>query len=70
VGTWVSFTVTDSAVAATDVVHVAFKSGTNTYIGHVSAVAAGSFQISFTSIAGTASDSPVISFVVIKGVTS
>lgn len=70
VGTWVSFTVTDSAVAATDVVKVAFKSGTNTYIGHVTAVAAGSFQISFTSIVGTASDSPVINFAVIKAVAS
>ena len=58
VGTWVSFTVTNSAVAATDVPHIAFKSGTNTYIGHVTTVAAGSFQISFTSIVGTASDSP------------
>lgn len=67
VGTWVSFTVTDSAVAAADVPHVAFKSGTNTYIGHVTAVAAGSFQISFTSIVGTSSDSPVINFAIMKG---
>ena len=70
VGTWVSFTVTNSAVAATDVPHVSFKSGTNTYIGHVTAVAAGSFQISFTSIVGTASDSPVINFDIIKGVNA
>ena len=67
VGTWVSFTVTDSAVAATDVPHLAFKSGTNIYIGHVSAVGAGTFQINFISIVGTASDSPVINFAVIKG---
>ncbi len=70
VGTWVSFTVTNSAVAATDIPHVAFKSGTNTYIGHVTTVAAGSFQVSFTSIAGTASDSPVINFAIFKGVAS
>jgi hypothetical protein len=70
VGTWVSFTVTNSAVAATDVPHVSFKSGTNTYIGHVTAVAAGSFQISFTSIVGTASDSPVINFAITKAVAA
>jgi len=70
VGTWVSFTVTNSAVAATDVPIVSFKSGTNTYIGHVTAVAAGSFQISFTSIVGTASDSPVINFAIIKAVAA
>lgn len=70
VGTWVSFTVTNSAVAATDVPHVSIKSGTNTYIAHVTAIAAGSFQVSFTSIVGTASDSPVFNFAVIKGVAS
>lgn len=70
VGTWVSFTVINSAVVATDLPKVAVKSGTNTYIAHVTAVAAGSFQISITSIAGTSSDSPVINFAVMKGVTS
>jgi hypothetical protein len=70
VGTWVSFTVTNSAVEATDVPHVSVKSGTNTYIAHVTAVAAGSFQISFTSIVGTASDSPVINFAVLKAVAA
>jgi hypothetical protein len=70
VGTWVSATVTNSVVAATDVVVVSIKSGTNTYICHVTAVAAGSFQISFTSIVGTASDSPVINFAVLKAVAS
>jgi hypothetical protein len=70
VGTWVSFTVTNSTVAATDVPYVSVKSGTNTYIAHVTAVAAGSFQISFTSIVGTASDSPVINFAVTKAVAA
>lgn len=70
VGTWVSCTVTNSAVAATDTVSASVKSGTNTYICHVTAIAAGSFQLSFTSIVGTASDSPVINFNVIKGVSS
>lgn len=70
VGTWVSFTVTNSAVAATDTPVVSVKSGTNTYVANVSAVAAGSFQISFMSIVGTASDSPVINFAVLKAVAS
>lgn len=70
VGTWVSFTVTNSAVAATDVPRVAVKSGTNTYVANVSAVAAGSFRISFMSISGTSSDSPVINFDLGKAVTS
>lgn len=70
VGTWVSFTVTNSAVVATDVPRVAVKSGTNTYIAHVTAVGAGSFQISFTSIVGTASDSPVINFDLGKAVAA
>lgn len=68
VGTWVSFIVTNTLVAATDTIIVSVKSGTNTYIAFVSAVAAGSFQISFDSILGTASDSPVINFAVIKAV--
>lgn len=70
VGTWVSCTVTNTTVAATDTVSVSVKSGTNTYIVHVTSVSAGSFQISFTSIVGTASDSPVINFNVIKGSAS
>lgn len=70
VGTWVSFTVTNSTVAATDTVIVSVKSGTNTYTALVTAVAAGSFQLSFTSIVGTASDSPVINFAVIKAVNA
>lgn len=70
VGTWVSFTVTNSTIAATDVPSVSVKSGTNTYTALVTAVAAGSFQISFTSIVGTASDSPVFNFANIKAVTA
>jgi hypothetical protein len=70
VGTWVSCTVTNSAVAATDTISVSVKSGTNTYIAHATAVTNGTFQLSFTSISGTASDSPVINFNVIKGVAA
>lgn len=72
VGTWFSFTVTNSTVAATDTVIVSVKSSANanTYIANVSAVAAGSFRISAQSIAGTASDAPVINFAVINAVTT
>ena len=52
-----SFTVTNTAVAATDVVQVSVKSGTNKYLVHVTATAAGSFEITFQTTGGTASTS-------------
>lgn len=68
--TLATFTVTNSAVAANDVVVISSKSGTNVYIALVTAVAAGSFNVSFYTTGGTASDSPVFNFVVVKGVIS
>jgi hypothetical protein len=67
--TAVSFTVTDSTVAADDVVVLSQKSGTTTTIFYVSAVAAGSFQITeFNENLVTADTTiPVINFAVIKG---
>lgn len=66
-----SFTVTNSTVAATDVVLISGKSGaSNTYLFEVTATAAGSFTVSFWTTGGTASDTPVINFAVIKAVTS
>ena len=65
-----SFTVTNSAVAATDVVIVNQKSGTNKYITLVTAVAAGSFDITFATTGGTTTEQPVFNFAVIKGVTA
>lgn len=66
-----TFTVTNSAVAATDVVMLSVKSGAaNSYSFNVSAVAAGSFNITFWAQAGTATDAPVINFVVLKGAAS
>jgi hypothetical protein len=62
-----TFTVTNSSVAATDVVHVCVKSATNLYNTLVTAVAAGSFNITFFTTGGVASDTPVLNFVVIKG---
>lgn len=65
-----SFTVTNSAVAATDVIHVCQKSGTDLYEIFVTNVAAGSFKITFFTTGGTTTEQPVFNFAVIKGVTA
>ncbi|TGP25907.1 hypothetical protein EN828_10500 [Mesorhizobium sp. M2D.F.Ca.ET.185.01.1.1] len=66
-----SFTVTNSTVAASDTIILNIKSGaTNTYFYFVTAVAAGSFVVTFWTTGGTASDTPILSFNVIKGVTA
>lgn len=65
-----TFTVTNSAVAATDVVTVCQKSGTNLYNAIVTAVAAGSFNVTFYTTGGTATDAPVFNFAVTKAVTA
>lgn len=66
-----SFVVTNSAVAATDVIILNVKSGaTNIYNLAITAVGAGSFTVTFWTTGGTASDTPVINFAVIKSVTS
>lgn len=67
---WQTFTVTNSAVAATDVVIVDQKSGADLNEIHVTAVAAGSFNITFRTTGGTTTEQPVFNFAVIKGVTS
>lgn len=63
-----TFTVTNSTVAATDVIILNQKSGTDLYDLMVTAVAAGSFNISFRTTGGTTTETPVFSFAVIKGV--
>jgi len=66
-----SFTVTNSKVAATDVVLVSVKSAdTNLYRAFVTATAAGSFVITFQTTGGTTTDAPVFNFVVIKAAAS
>jgi len=65
-----TFTVTNSAVAATDVVYVCQKSGTDKYETFVTAVAAGSFAITSFTTGGTTTEQPVFNFVVVKGVAS
>lgn len=68
--TWQTFTITNSTVAATDTVIVNQKSGTDLYMIHVTAVAAGSFNITFATTGGTTTEQPVFSFAVIKAVTT
>lgn len=65
-----SFTVSNSTVAATDTIVLSVKSSTNKYLAFVTAVAAGSFEITFYTTGGTSSDAPVINFAVIKAVSS
>jgi len=65
-----TFTVTNSNVAATDTISLSQASGTNLYVLLVTAVTSGTFNITFYTTGGTASDAPVINFNVIKGVTA
>lgn len=65
-----SFTVTNSSVAATDTVIVSQKSGTDKYAVIVTAVADGSFQLTFWDLTGTTTEQPVFSFSVIKAVAA
>jgi hypothetical protein len=65
-----TFTVTNSTVGANDVIIVNQASGTNLYNLLVTAVTAGSFNITFLTTGGTATDAPVINFAVIDGVNA
>jgi hypothetical protein len=65
-----TFTVTNSTVAVTDTVQVSVRSGTNVYLAFVSTVAAGSFNITFYTTGGVASDTPIFNFAVIKAVAA
>lgn len=68
--TWQTFTVTNSTVAATDVIRVSQKSGTDLNMIHVTNVAAGSFKISFATTGGTTTEQPVFNFAVVKAVAA
>lgn len=65
-----TFTVTNSAVAATDTVIVNQKSGTDSYLTFVTNVSAGSFKITNYTTGGTTNEAPVFTFNIIKGVIS
>lgn len=65
-----TFTVTNSTVAATDVIILNQKSGTDLYDLMVTAVATGSFNITFRTTGGTTTETPVFNFAVIKAVAA
>jgi hypothetical protein len=65
-----TFTVTNSTVAATDTVDVVQASGTDKYQVFVTAVGAGSFNITAFTTGGTTTEQPVLNFSVTKGATS
>ena len=65
-----TFTVTNSTVAATDTIVLSVKSSTNVYLMFVTAVAAGSFNVTFQTTGGVSTDAPVINYSVIKAVTA
>ena len=64
------FVVNNSTVSANDVVILSQKTGSNAYNFIPINVQAGQFSIYFNSISGTATDSPVVNFAVIKGSTN
>jgi len=68
------FTLTNSYIDATDVVHVCFASGLTSaqYGVTVTAVSAGSCKITISNFnnVATSTDTPVLNFVVIKGVNA
>ena len=65
-----TFTVTNSTVAATDVIILNQKSGTDLYDLMVTAVAAGSFNFTFRTTGGTTTETPVFNIAVIKAVAA
>jgi len=65
-----TFTVTNSTVAATDVIILNQKSGTDLYDLMVTAVTTGSFNITFRTTGGTTTETPTFNFAVIKGVVA
>ena len=71
VNSYFSFTVPNTAIAITDTVVVTVRGATNTYVAFVTdIVAATSFKITMASVVGTASDTPIVNFTIIKGVSA
>lgn len=62
-----TFTVTNSLVAATDVIILNQKSGADKYELFVTNVIAGAFSVTFFTTGGTTSEVVVLSFAVLKG---
>lgn len=61
-----TFTVTNSFVAADDVVNVSVQSGTDPRAVFVTVTGAGSFNVTTYAITGTTTEAPVINFAVQK----
>jgi hypothetical protein len=68
--TYQDFTVTNSTVGINDVIIINQRSGTDRYEVFITAVAAGSFRVTFATTGGTTVESPVFNFAVIKGATN
>jgi hypothetical protein len=68
--TYQSFTVTNSTVAETDTIIINQKSGTDLYEISITAVATGSFRVTYRTTGGTTTEQPVFNFSVIKAVTA
>jgi hypothetical protein len=71
VGTYFSFTVPNTGIAVTDTVVLSVRGGSNTYVANCSQIiAATSFMVTMVSVAGIASDAPIVNFAIIKGVSA
>lgn len=68
--TFASFTLTNSKIAAKDIVVVTQQSGTDLYEIHTTNTVAGSCRITFRTTGGTTTEQPLFNFAVTKGVTS
>lgn len=66
-----SFTVPNTGIAVTDTVVLSVRGATNTYLAFVTAItAATSFEVTMVSVVGIASDTPILNFTIIKGVSA
>lgn len=65
-----TFTFNNTTIAATDVLLLAQKSGTNIYNLNVSNVVANSANITVWTTGGTTTEAPIINYTVMKGVAS
>lgn len=65
-----TFTVSNSAVTATDRIILNQVSGTDLYDLKVTAIGAGSFNLTFNTTGGTTVEAPVFGFALIRGVTA
>ena len=71
VGTYFSFTVPNTGIDITDTVVLTVRGGTNTYVANCSLIIAStSFRVTMVSVSGTASDTPIVNFTIIKGVSA